>query len=92
MKFRRVLTPKQMKKFKSLCFTFLVVYIVSIMITVVQGAMEDEEEDYYYEEEHYTLVDYAHNPKGYVVEYTNKEEFCRSFVIPSGFTLINEIV
>ena len=80
----RALTTRAMRRFKWMASVFC-----TLSICVLVGA---NAETYIYGEKEFELKEYSEMDKGYITEYTNKEELCTSFVTWKGLSLMNEYV
>jgi hypothetical protein len=85
---------KQIRRIKYF-FMCVACYLgVQIFTQVVVNAVIEREGfsgPYVYEGVEYAAYQSVYQPQGYIDEYTNKEEFCTSFVVIPGFSLTNEL-
>ncbi len=79
---RGVLTKRALRRFKWMSGVFCV---LCSLIFVGTSA-----ETYIFQEKEFDYKDLLELDKGYITEYTNKEEFCTSFVTWRGMSLMNE--
>ena len=82
---KRILTPRALLRFRRISITFSVLLIAILAIDSVYGIAP-----YLYNDKEYDQIAYSYFDKGYIMEFTNRDEFCHSFVIYFGVSLFNE--
>ena len=83
-KSKRVLTKKQMSRFKWM-IGLLAIWL-SLNIVMAQDSVNVEKW------KDYDSLDEMVKKRGQIVEYSDDDSFCRSWMIPEGFSLINKFV
>ena len=78
-KIKKVLTPKQLWRTKFMFSTSLL--LMAIQAITVQA--------YQYMGETYEKMQVKYYQRGSITEFTNKEEFCETWVLPPGMTLLS---
>ena len=85
------ITPKQKRRVKLMMMFALIGAAVQLFTTnVVDAKISSQiyEGPYLWEGEEYTSFQRIKSPGGYIDEYTNKEEFCHSWVFFPGLSLL----
>ena len=93
MRIVQKITPKQIRRVKYMSI-FALAGMVTQLFTpqVTEAVIEDQdfEGPYLWDGEMYEKFVRISQPQGYVDEYTNKEEFCHSFIVHPGMSLLGD--
>lgn len=93
MRFTRKLSPKQVQRVKYMSIFVLMSFCGQLFTAnVADAAIKDVdfEGPYLFNGEKYDKFNRVYNPGGFIEEYTNKEEFCTSWVYHPGLSLLGD--
>ena len=84
----KLATRRQYKRFKNSILMFGFLTVMALMLTGAQ-AYTEQRGSYVFGGETYSNASYTEMGKGYVLEFTEDEEWCHSFTLLPGFPLFN---